>query len=113
MRRVPFAPSVAPETEGTIYLVLDNFGAIGRAYRETDLARANQQSVIEDLVTGQYNDPLYVVAFNVNEGWSRDVSEDIAEAVIALATEHGRLSQSTVRFCERHTRQPVREGLLT
>ena len=30
--------SPAPDEDGTVYLVLDDFGALGRAYRETDAA---------------------------------------------------------------------------
>jgi hypothetical protein len=34
---------------------------------------------LETVVTdGQYSNPVRVVAFNIAEGWSRDVSEDIA-----------------------------------
>jgi hypothetical protein len=35
--------------------------------------------------TGQYSDALRVVAFNTAEGWSRDVSEDIAAEVLEEA----------------------------
>jgi hypothetical protein len=34
--------------------------------------------VIQDLLTGQYNNPIRVVAFNTAERWSEDVSEDVA-----------------------------------
>jgi hypothetical protein len=30
------------------------------------------------MMTGQYRDPVRVVGFNTSEGWSRDVSEDVA-----------------------------------
>jgi hypothetical protein len=68
----------------TVYLVLDDFGEIGRAYRETDEARADFKSVIEDLRTGQFSRPVRVVAFNTAEGWSRDVSEGIARELTNL-----------------------------
>jgi hypothetical protein len=32
-------------------------------------------TVVEDLLTGQYEQPLRVVAFNPVERWSRDASE--------------------------------------
>jgi hypothetical protein len=35
--------------------------------------------VILDLHEGQYKDPARVVAFNTAEGWSQDVSADIAQ----------------------------------
>jgi hypothetical protein len=34
--------------------------------------------VVADLLSGQYTNPVGVVAFNVAEGWSRDASEDVA-----------------------------------
>ena len=36
------------------------------------------ETIITDLLSGQFNDPIRVVAFNTLEHWSRDVSEDIA-----------------------------------
>jgi hypothetical protein len=30
---------------------------------------------------GQYNNPVRVIAFNTTEGWSRDVTEDIAQEI--------------------------------
>lgn len=39
---------------------------------------ADYPTRITDLLSGQYNQVLRVVAFNPHEGWSRDASEDIA-----------------------------------
>ena len=36
--------------------------------------------MIEDIITGQYNDPSRIIAFNMAEGWARDVTEDVARA---------------------------------
>jgi hypothetical protein len=33
---------------------------------------------ISDLLNGQYSNPARVIAFNTAEGWSRDVTEEIA-----------------------------------
>jgi hypothetical protein len=60
----------------TVYLVLDDFGELGRAYRETDAAQADLRTIVADLLSGQYRHPLRVVAFNTAEGWARDVSAD-------------------------------------
>jgi hypothetical protein len=38
--------------------------------------------VIIDLIAGQYDRPVHVVAFNTAEGWSADVSEDVAREVM-------------------------------
>lgn len=39
---------------------------------------ADVEAIIENLISGQYSDPLRVVGFNTAERWSQDVSEDIA-----------------------------------
>jgi hypothetical protein len=75
------SPSIVPDPDDRdIYLVLDEFGGrLGRAWRETDEGRADREIVITDLMTGQYGDPVRVVAFNTAQGWSRDVTNDIAD----------------------------------
>src|SRR4051812_22560256 len=79
MRR---SPSIVPrEDDQDIYLVLDDFGRLGQAWRETDPENTDRETVIRDLLDGQYSDPVRVVCFNTAEGWSRDVSEDIANAL--------------------------------
>jgi hypothetical protein len=35
-------------------------------------------TVIQDLLTGQYQDPVRIIAFNTSERWSQDASEDVA-----------------------------------
>jgi hypothetical protein len=63
-------------------LVLNDFGKLGRAYLETDEDQANLETVISNLLQGQYRLPKRVVAFNTSEGWARDVSEDVALEVV-------------------------------
>lgn len=78
MRR---SPSIVPDaTDRDIYLVLDDFGGrLGRVWRETDEERTDRPTVIADLMDGQYSTPVRVVSFNTAEGWSHDVSEQIAD----------------------------------
>ena len=59
-----------------MYLVLEDFSS-GAAWRETDEDRTDYRILISDLLTGQYDHPLRVVAFNPLEGWSRDASRPI------------------------------------
>ena len=55
MRR---SPSIVPAAaDRDAYLVLDDFGELGRSWRETDEAHANRDSVITDLLQGQYSWP--------------------------------------------------------
>jgi len=62
----------------TVYLVVDRFGELGTVYRETEVEKTDLETIITDLMSGQFNDPLRVVAFNTLEHWSEDVSEYIA-----------------------------------
>jgi hypothetical protein len=95
-------PPLPHSRDGTVYLVLDDFGELGSAYRETDAAKADLTTVVADLLSGQYRHPLRVVAFNTAEGWSRDVSADIARQVVTRARELDRDLPAAVRaFVER------------
>jgi hypothetical protein len=76
-------PSIMPNGhDQTVYLVLDDFGRMGRAYRETAVDEADLESTINDLMSGQYGDPVRVVAFNTAEHWSEDSSEDVAREIL-------------------------------
>lgn len=98
---MPSSASLVPNFDFTICIVLDDFGKAGRAYRETDEAQASFGAVVEDLLTGQFSNPVRIVAFNTAEGWSRDVSEDVAREVVRRATEDGRaLAASSRQFVE-------------
>src|SRR6201996_3387676 len=79
MRPSPSTAANLPD-DVNVYLVLDNFGErMGRAWREVDEERTGRETVLTDLMDGQYKDPVRVVAFT--EGWSRDVSEELADDI--------------------------------
>jgi hypothetical protein len=57
---------------------------------------------VRDLLRGQYNNPTSITAFNLAEGWVRDVSEDVAREVVEMARlELERLPENTQKFVER------------
>jgi len=111
MRSPPTTPDVTPadaETGETVYILLDDFGPLGRAYRETDEAKADLETVIQDLLAGQFNKPVRIIAFNTAEGWARDVSEDIAwEIVERLEKRPDRLPAGTHDFISYHIGENV------
>ena len=77
-----FTPSIAPGgIDQTVYLVLCDFGPLGRAYVETDPDRADLETVIADLMAGQFDHPICVTAFNLADRWADDTSEDIAREI--------------------------------
>jgi hypothetical protein len=83
--------------------LLDDFGKAGRVYREAAETDVTLEFVIDDLLTGQFNNPVRVVAFNTSEGWSRDDSEDIAREVVRRAATRGRTVAAGSRpFVETH-----------
>jgi len=103
MRDPDSTPSLVPSDDLNVYIVLDDFGEAGRAYRETDEAEADLENVIDSMMKGQYRDPVRVVGFNTSEGWSRDVSEDIAwEVLKRLPTKGKSIPPETRRFLEWH-----------
>jgi hypothetical protein len=68
-------------------LVLDDFGQRGRSWREADEEETDRATVVRALLEGQYNAPFRVIAFNTAEGWSRDVSEEIAGELAQACTK--------------------------
>jgi len=57
--------------------------------------------VISNISSGSTPNPIRVVAFNTAEGWFRDVTEDIAEALLERDASEGDLSESAKTFVER------------
>ena len=92
------SPSITPHRpEQNTYLVLDDFGQIGRAWRETSEDAADRETVIRDLLAGEYNSPIRIVALNTNEGWSRDVTLDIADELRQRLADR-EISESILAF---------------
>jgi len=79
MRKVAETPSLAPKTyDQTVYLVADDLGDARRAWREADYDVCDRETVIQDLLAGEFRNPIRVVAFNTTELWSEDVSAAVA-----------------------------------
>jgi len=113
MPRTGWTPSIVPEGDGddqNVYLVVDDLGQLGRVYRETDAEAADLETVILDLLEGQYKNPVRVVAFNTSEGWSQDVSGDIAQELRRRCDLQMRDVPSNLEdFVERHDGQLDRQ----
>jgi len=98
------APTLVPGTGTTTHLVLNDFVALGCAYLETDEAKADEWTIVRNIANGRYSNPVRVVAFNVSEGWSRDVTRQIAEAVFELGRRENYFSPPARDFVERINR---------
>ena len=79
MRSSNWTPSIVPSSDDQdVCLVVDDFGPRGRAYCETDVEARDLETVVQDLLHGQYWHPVRVVSFNTAEGWSQDISANVA-----------------------------------
>jgi hypothetical protein len=98
------SPSIVPKVgEKNVYLVLDYFDRAGCAWRDADAETTDLETVISDLMSGQYSDPQRVVAFNTFEHWAEDVSEDVAREIRRRANlAYEDLSSSVEEFVIRH-----------
>lgn len=103
---MPRSPPLVPDdTNRDVYLVLDDFGRLGRAWRETDEAGTSRATLVRNLLDGQYESPVRIVAFNTAEGWSRDVTVDIADEVRRRYVEYDEVSESVLKFLEATNRR--------
>jgi len=100
-----WTPSIVPtDHDQTIYLVVNNFRHLGTAFTETDVEQANLETVITDLMSGQYSDPVRVVAFKTAEHWADDVSQDVALEIQRRVDLAGDALPSSIEaFIETHT----------
>ena len=77
------SPPLAPVQGGPLYFVLCDYGpAIGRAYDETDPDRADRETVLTLLMSGEYTGPVQVLEVDVAAGRCRDVSAEFAHEIL-------------------------------
>lgn len=86
------SPSIVPadRLDRDIYLVLEDFGArAGCAWRETDEDDTDRETIIRDILSGNYAYPIRIVAFNAIEGRSRDATSDLADELAQRVGSQG------------------------
>ena len=77
-----WSPGMVPYgADQTVYVLVDSFGPAGASYREMEIERTHLESVISDLLTGRFNAPVRIIAFNTLEHWAEDVSLEVAEGI--------------------------------
>ena len=100
--------SLVPSLDVDVHLVLCDFGRSGLAYVETDPTKADATTIVRNLLQGQYERPVRVVALNADEGWARDVSENVAAKIREVAQREGRdLTSGTRAFIEAHSQRTI------
>jgi hypothetical protein len=93
------SPSIVPQgADQDTYLVLEDCGRLGCAWRDTDADDADRETLIRDLVEGHYSHPVRIVVFNTTEGWSRDVTIDIADELRRRYSEFGEVPGPILDF---------------
>ena len=76
-----WTPGIVPYgADETAYLVVDSLGARWSDC-ETEIERPDLETIISDLLDGQFSNPVRVIAFNTLEHWSKDVSRYVAEEI--------------------------------
>src|SRR5262249_44359900 len=93
--------SLVPDSHNTVYMLLDDGTPFGDVWIETGEQEANEPTIIQWLIEEQSKRPLRVIAFNTEEGWSRDVSREIAEKLLDLNRAGTVLGAGASEFVER------------
>jgi hypothetical protein len=104
MRESNGTPRIVPYgADQTAYLVVDRFDS-GGVDREAEVERTDLETIISDFLTGQFNDPIRVIAFNTLEHWSDDVSDEVAAEIQTRCDIEGAAVPDHLRdFVDRHT----------
>jgi hypothetical protein len=99
------SPCVVPYgADQTVYVVLDRCSVRGGACREIEIERSDLETILTDLLAGQFHDPASVVAFNTLEHWSQDISIEVAEEIRTRCDIDGTSVPEHVRdFVESYT----------
>ena len=96
-------PSIVPDAADDYYIVVNHFGRHGTAFVETDLDRADYETTISDLMSGQHSDPQRVIMFNPATNRSEDVSPAIAwEILRRFDLEADDVPSELEAFIDRH-----------
>jgi hypothetical protein len=96
-------PSIVPGAPEDYYIVVNHYSRFGTAFAETDLDRANYETTIADLMTGQHSDPLCVIMFNPETNRSEDISHAVAREILRRLGLEGRNVPSVLEdFIDRH-----------
>jgi hypothetical protein len=94
------SPSIVPaDSDREIYIVLEDFGPLGEVWHSCS---ADRETLIGDMLDGQYEEPVRIVAFNTAQGWSRDVTEEIARELHQHCANRGEIPFSLLDFLEEH-----------
>jgi hypothetical protein len=76
-----WSPPIVPYgADQTVYLVLETPRPECTS-RQTAIERTDLETVITDLMSGRFDDPIGILAFNTLEHWADDLSKDVAREI--------------------------------
>jgi hypothetical protein len=110
MKLSPRAASIVPfGADQTVYVVVDRLGGSDRGPREAEIERTDFESIIADLLSGHFGDPVRVMAFNTLEHWSEDVSAEVAREIQTRSDIDGEILPEHLRdfVGKHHIRDPI------
>jgi len=56
--------SLVPSPDHDLHFVLCDFGKYGKSYVETDPSEADRDTIVRNMIDGQYGRPVRVIALN-------------------------------------------------
>jgi len=72
----------------TLYLVVEARGPDGSG-QQTAIERTSVETIITDLMSGLFYNPIGILAFNTLEHWTDDMSEDVAREILCRCDIEG------------------------
>ena len=99
-RQIPYG------ADQTVYVVVDRQCRQRQAgvYCEVEIEVPDLETIVADLLAGQFHDPIRVVAFNTLEHWSQDISREIAAEIQTLCDiGRARVPEHIGDFVHSHT----------
>ena len=77
----PLVPDCGDRNE-SLYFVLCDYGPkIGRAHVDTDPDEADRETVMAALISGEYSNPVKILAVDTDVGGLRDATAEIVEEI--------------------------------
>lgn len=98
------ASSYDPKRDPRImHFVEASFGNLGLEFVAVDPARAHYEAVAASLLAGEIENPTRIIQVIVDEGLSRDLTEDTARDIVERAVLRGlTLTDGVFEFCKAH-----------
>jgi hypothetical protein len=94
-------PTVPYGADQTIYVVVEGNGR--QATGQNEIETTDIETVVTDLMSGRFHDPIRIVAFNTLEHWSCDISAEIAREIQSRCDGDGLdVPQYLATFMEMH-----------